>query len=131
MTTRPRVLVIDDEAALRKLIARALGADHDVETVGSAEEALELTRAQAFDVILCDLMMPTMSGMEFHAEIRKTGAFDERRIIFLTGGAYSAAARAFLAGVPNPKVEKPFDPVSLRTLVSGHALKFATPAEDQ
>jgi CheY-like chemotaxis protein len=120
--TRTRILAIDDEPALRKLISRALAPDNDVTAVASGEEALEtLHNGTTFDVILCDLMMPTMSGIEFYRAFHSEHPAEGDSIIFLTGGAYSQEARSFLSSVPNLKVEKPFDPAHLRAVVFSHA----------
>src|SRR5262249_46159454 len=69
---RGRVLVIDDEESLGQAIRRYLGQEHDVEAVTSARVALDLLAGGArYDVILCDLMMPQITGMELHATISK------------------------------------------------------------
>jgi CheY-like chemotaxis protein len=77
-----------------------------------------MSTGERFDVILCDLMMPQMTGMDLHAELRKLDAGCADRIIFLTGGAFTPAARAFLDDVPNQRVEKPFDAQHLRALIN-------------
>jgi hypothetical protein len=55
--------------------------------------------------------------MEFHAEVRRRMPERVDRIIFVTGGAFTAGARDFLSHITNLRVEKPFDPVSLRQLI--------------
>lgn len=70
-----------------------------------------------FDLILCDLMMPAMTGMEVHDELVRLEPELAARMSFLTGGAFTPRARAFLAVVPNPRLEKPFDPQGLRSFV--------------
>ena len=65
---RGRILGVDDEPLISKAIQRCLVNDHDVVALTRGAEALEKIRAGAeFDVILCDLMMPEMTGMELHA----------------------------------------------------------------
>jgi CheY-like chemotaxis protein len=116
---RARVLVVDDEPMIGGAIRRTLVKEHDVVIATSAAEALGLVRAgESFDVIFCDLMMPQMTGMELHAELRKVHPASADRVIFLTGGAFTPPARAFLDEVPNQRVEKPFDPQHLRALVN-------------
>ncbi len=116
---RARILVIDDEAMVAAAIRRTLSSEHEVLTNLAAGEALERIRSgEAFDLILCDLMMPQMTGMEFHAELRKLGTAYAERVIFLTGGAFTPAARAFLDEVSNQRVEKPFDAQHLWALVN-------------
>jgi CheY-like chemotaxis protein/biopolymer transport protein ExbD len=68
-SVRARVLVIDDELPVASMLSRVLADQHDVHLATSAREALELLSRQDFDVILCDLLMPGMSGMDLHAEL--------------------------------------------------------------
>jgi CheY-like chemotaxis protein len=110
------ILVIDDEPLVCRLIERALGKEHRVTTLTVAKEALDrLVAGDRFDLLLCDLMMPEITGMELYERVR---AFDEAqadRMVFLTGGAYTARARAFLES--RPVLEKPFDLAALEALV--------------
>ncbi len=117
---RARILVVDDEPMIGAVIRRSLVSEHEVVVTNEASDGLAMVRdGESFDVILCDLMMPQMTGMEFHGEMRKINAEYANRIIFLTGGAFTPAARAFLDEVGNQRVEKPFDPQHLRDLVNG------------
>lgn len=116
---RRRVLLIDDEKRLGEAIARALSDDHDVELESEARQALErLQNGETFDVILCDLMMPVMSGMDLYAEIMQRDPKLASRFIFMTGGAFSARAQAFLQAASNPCLQKPVDMSLLRSLVA-------------
>lgn len=107
------VLVIDDEPSVRRAIARALRGNTLILTA-SADEALELCSAARFDVIFCDVMMPGKSGIDFFQELSERDPVLASRVVFITGGAYTDAARTFLASVPNPTVPKPFDVSVLR-----------------
>ena len=116
---RGRVLVIDDEVLIGSVVRRALSRHHDVTVLTSAGDALARLRAgERFDVILCDLMMPEMTGMEFFEELSRSHPDVAARVIFLTGGAFTPRARAFLDGVENQRLDKPFDNQSLRVLVN-------------
>jgi PAS domain S-box-containing protein len=107
---RGRVLVIDDEPMLCAALERILRPHHDVVHTTVAAEALpRLEAGERFDLILCDLMMPRMSGMDFHAALCRLRPDLSGRVIFLTGGAFTPQARAFLESVPNRRVEKPFN----------------------
>lgn len=111
------VLVVDDEPAIGTVLRRVLR-HHEVTAVTSAKEALELlSSGKHFDVIFSDLMMPEMSGMDFYAELKLSFPESARRVIFVSGGAFTPAAKAFLDGVPNHRIEKPFDARSLRDAV--------------
>jgi signal transduction histidine kinase len=115
---RGRILVIDDDPHIGDAIRESLAREHDVVTVTSAAAALRLIElGEPFDLILCDLMMPTMTGMELHDELARREPALAARMSFLTGGAFTPRARAFLAEVPNPRLEKPFDPQGLRNFV--------------
>jgi PAS domain S-box-containing protein len=116
---RGRILVIDDEQMVGMAVRRLLVRDHDVEVLTSSEEALaRLSGGERFDVILCDLMMPTMTGMELYAELSRAAPDQAEQMIFLTGGAFTPQARSFLERVPNRHLEKPFEAAGLRALVN-------------
>ena len=72
-----------------------------------------------FDVILSDLMMPDMTGMDLHAVLTRAYPDQAGNMIFMTGGAFSPESEAFLAGVSNRTLEKPFKPAALRDRVQG------------
>ncbi len=116
---RGRVLVIDDEESLGQAIRRYLSQEHEVEAVTSARVALDLLAGGArYDVILCDLMMPQITGMELHDSVTRLDADQAEKIVFVTGGAFTEAARTFFESTTNPRIEKPFDLKSLRQLVN-------------
>jgi PAS domain S-box-containing protein len=115
---RRRVLVIDDEPSVARAIDVALNSLHDVEVVSNGSAALErLRREPKFDVILCDVMMPGVDGIEVYEEIRKTAPDIARRFVFMSGGAFTPRARAFVASCDNPRIEKPFNSDQLLSLV--------------
>ncbi|KFE63060.1 hypothetical protein DB31_3119 [Hyalangium minutum] len=119
-TVRGRLLVVDDDPLVSSALRRTLSREHDVDVEESARQALErLTSSEgsSYDVILCDLMMPEMTGMELHAQLLAASPERARRMVFITGGAYTPAAKEFLETVRNPRVEKPFDSERLRALV--------------
>jgi PAS domain S-box-containing protein len=106
---RPRVLVVDDEVVLTGLLARALGRDGcDVTTVMNGGAALSALEGARFDLVLCDLMMPEMSGQEVYREATRKWPQLARRFAFMTGGAFTPRGRQFLSSVPAPILEKPF-----------------------
>ena len=117
--TRGRVMVIDDDRATGNAIGLALREDHDVEILTSARSALaRLWAGERYDAIVCDVMMPEMSGVDFHSELTQKRPELANRVIFLTGGAFTLLAREFLDRVPNPRLDKPFDSDSLRAAVN-------------
>ncbi len=116
---RGRILVVDDEAALRRNLQRQLGRAHDVVTVGSGEEARRLLETDtAFDLILCDVMMPHLSGPELHAWLVARDPAVADRMVFMTGGAFTSHATEYLASLGNVQLEKPFDSALLRAIAA-------------
>jgi CheY-like chemotaxis protein len=116
---RGRILIIDDEVMLGELVKRALGRDHEVVFFSNATQALERLGSGAnFDVILCDLMMPVMTGAEFHERLVQLRPDHADRVVFFTGAAFSQGARDFLQRVPNLCLEKPVNIRALRSLIS-------------
>jgi len=114
-----RVLVIDDEAAVGRTIQRLLGEAYEVVvlTAGSAAIDLLVGKAEEFDLILCDLTMPDVTGMDVYTQIVQVRADMGERFVFMTGGTFSPRARDFLDQVPNERLDKPFDLQTVRNLV--------------
>ncbi len=116
---RGRVLVVDDERIVAAAVQRCLRGDHDADMTTSAKDALaRIAAGERYDIVLCDLMMPEMSGMQLHHEIARIAPDQAERMLFLTGGAFTAEAREFLERVPNRQIDKPFDIGALRALVN-------------
>ncbi|MDC0707510.1 ATP-binding protein [Stigmatella sp. ncwal1] len=112
---RSRILVVDDELRVGSALRRALGRDHDVLVVQGAREALsQLGQGARFEVILCDVMMPEMNGMEFFAEMERACPAQTGAILFLTGGAFTEATRSFLDQNQARVLRKPIDMDVLR-----------------
>jgi two-component system NtrC family sensor kinase len=119
---RGRVLVIDDEPLILRMMMHALR-DHDVVGVTNAADALEQCVTRSFDVVLCDLMMPGMTGMQFYERLRGTHAGMEARVVFMTGGTLLPDVQRFLSDTPNPCLEKPIPIKRLRTCVDERVRK--------
>ncbi|TMQ16996.1 MAG: response regulator [Deltaproteobacteria bacterium] len=116
---RGNILVIDDEESLAQAIRRFLGVEHNVTAVYRARDALDLLElGTRYDVVLCDLMMPQITGMELHGEVLRIDPAQASRIVFLTGGAFAPSAREFLTTTTNRRIEKPFDLKEVRRLVN-------------
>jgi PAS domain S-box-containing protein len=116
---RARILVVDDEPYVTRALQRSLSPEHEVSTVNGARAALKvMEQGNRFDLILCDVMMPGMTGMDFYAELSRSAPDQAQRIVFMTGGAFTPRALSFLQEVPNPKLSKPLDLRQLRELVA-------------
>jgi CheY-like chemotaxis protein len=117
-----RVLVVDDEPLVGRAVARVLGQRHEVTVATSGREALALIDAgHEFDLVLCDLMMPGMSGMELYDTLARTAPEVVERFVFLTGGAFTIEAEAFLGSSRAERIIKPFDSAALRLLAAARA----------
>jgi CheY-like chemotaxis protein len=115
---RARVLVVDDEPRIGSAIARILDPAHEVTAVYTARDAIiRLERGEQYDVILCDILMPQMSGYDLYRSLEQIAPQFVSRIIFMTGGPFSTRGAGFLDSVPNARLEKPFSPEALRTLI--------------
>jgi len=116
---RGTVIVIDDELLIGTAIARILEREHDVFLFQRARDAIDqIVAGTRFDVIVSDLMMPDVTGMDLHDELTEFAPDQADAVVFLTGGAFSIRAREFLDRVPNQRIEKPFEPDRLRAIVN-------------
>jgi PAS domain S-box-containing protein len=105
---RARVLVVEDEGALARALAEEIGAQHEVVIAGGAEAALERLAEGPFDVVLCDLRMPGMSGEALYARVRASDPQQADRFVFMTGVGFGAELTRFLADSGRVVLEKPF-----------------------
>ncbi len=94
--------------------------DHDVTVAISGREALEKIEAgERYDVILSDLMMPEISGMDLYKRLGAVAPDQVDKIVFMTGGAFTNQAKDFFDHVANPTIEKPFDRAALFAVIDG------------
>jgi PAS domain S-box-containing protein len=122
---RPRVLLVDDEPLIAGALQRALG-DYEVHVAASAQDALDrLLAGERFDVILCDLLMPGMTGMDLCDELGRAFPGQAARMVFITGGAFTDRARDFLGRTTQPCLDKPFDLGRIRAVIGEMAAKRA------
>jgi DNA-binding NtrC family response regulator len=122
---RARILVVDDEPNVTTALQRSLCGEHDVATANSAQAALRMMVEDGgrYDLVLCDVMMPGMTGMDLYAELGRQVPEMLGRLVFMTGGAFTPRAVAFLRDVPNPTLNKPLDLAQLRALVGRAAVE--------
>ncbi|MEM9066981.1 MAG: ATP-binding protein [Myxococcota bacterium] len=112
-----RVLIVDDDLAVGRALARLLR-PHQVDVVSEPSIALARIRnGEVWDVILSDLMMPSMSGPAFHAAIAASRPELAKRMILITGGVFTDEGRVFLDSVVLPVLEKPIEGETLRGAV--------------
>jgi PAS domain S-box-containing protein len=114
-STRSRILLVDDDDRVRDSLGRMLRRQDDVVLAKSGDEALGVLAGDAsFDAIVSDLMMPGMTGMELHAEVARRFPRLATRMIFMSGGAFTAEARDFVERLGELCLEKPFEIAQLR-----------------
>jgi len=119
---RGRLLFIDDEADLCEAIKEALEPSHDVIAITDVRAALELLASgQHFDLILCDMRMPEMTGLDFHTRLEADDAGQASRVVLMTGGFTRRPGDPPIV-LPRPLLEKPFTIVQVLSLM-GEAMK--------
>jgi len=113
------VLVVDDEPLTARAMSRQLvSLGVEVEIVHSGREALERCATTVFDAIVCDLMMHDVTGMEVHARLLETAPDVADRMVFVTGGVFTADGRAFVDRIGDRVLDKPVPAAELRAAVS-------------
>ena len=104
-----RVLVVEDEPALAVAVAEALGdAGFDVDRAGDGEEGLTRLAEKSYDLIVCDLKMPRIDGMQFYRALAAATPGLVRRVIFVTGDVAGTDAERFLEETACRWLSKPF-----------------------
>jgi PAS domain S-box-containing protein len=108
---RDQILVVDDEVMIGTSLRRILSRKHyDVTVCTGGREALTLlAKPSDFQIILCDMMMPDVSGMDLYEELIRTAPAIAKRMVFMTGGIFTPRAKDFLDQVPNHRLDKPID----------------------
>ncbi|HEY1954915.1 MAG TPA: ATP-binding protein [Polyangiaceae bacterium] len=113
-----RVLVVDDEPLIVRALGGALAGFGDVVGETNAERALErMLGDEAFDAIICDVMMAGMTGVDLHERVARERPEVARRFVFVTGGTYTARERKYLENVSNQRLSKPFAMPDLRKAI--------------
>jgi signal transduction histidine kinase len=110
---RPRILIIDDDEMVAGALAARFGDAYEVRTTFDARLGLELVLGdRPFDLVYCDLMMKDFGGMDLHDALERRAPERLPSVVFMTGGAFTPAASAFLDQRPGACVHKPFDIVT-------------------
>ncbi|MDP2959886.1 MAG: response regulator, partial [candidate division Zixibacteria bacterium] len=104
------ILVIDDEQSILDLLYDFLNKKgYRVDTANSGQEVLRKLKTETYDLIICDLKMPNLSGQQLYFELEKTHPEIASRVVFCTGDTMSPQTDAFLKKTGNKVIPKPFD----------------------
>lgn len=113
-----RILIIDDEEPVRTVLGHLLQ-NHNITAVDSGRNAIEqLTTDAHWDVILCDIMMPDLTGVAVYDHVLSTHPELAERFVFITGGTFTELTTTFLESIPNPVLNKPFQRSALLQLLA-------------
>lgn len=121
-----RILLVDDDPLVGRAVARMLR-EHDVVVANSGKQALELAETAPFDVLLCDVMMPEMTGPDLRTALAGRESPLADRTVFMTGGTFTDHSREALEASGAPVLDKPLSPERLRQVVARVA-KLIPPA---
>jgi CheY-like chemotaxis protein len=114
--TDKRILVLDDERSVVELVERILKSrGYEVDTVCNGHSAVRMVEAQSYDLIICDLKMPDIGGMDVFQLIQRRHPEQARRVVFFSGDVVSPHTIAFLERTGLPFLVKPF---TVRELVA-------------
>ncbi|MBA2663083.1 MAG: response regulator [Bradymonadaceae bacterium] len=111
------VLLVEDNEAIRQVVHRQLARLYEVEAFGDAESALERARDRTFDVVLLDISLPGMDGLQALSKLRETSEHATCPIIAITGHALPGDEESFLRAGFSGYLSKPFSPGDLEALV--------------
>jgi signal transduction histidine kinase/ActR/RegA family two-component response regulator len=114
---RLRLLVVDDEVLVARAVRRVFDKEFRVDVALDGQVALEKLRKADYDVVLCDVMMPGISGLDVYRQVRSENEALARRFVFATGGLFSQELSDNVKRLSNMIIEKPFDPAELRRVI--------------
>ncbi len=107
---RQRLLLVEDERNMRTVLQALLSSRYDVVTAATGREGRDvLTADGAWDLVLCDLLMPEVTGMDLYDWIERNRPALRERVVFMTGGAFTERASRVLDASPGRWIEKPFE----------------------
>jgi PAS domain S-box-containing protein len=114
-----KILVVDDEAAILTFLSRLLTEwGHSVETINNADTALERLRTERYSLVLLDIKLPGMSGIELYHHIEEIAPVLARRVMFITGDIMEGTTRGFLEKTGAPYITKPIDIEALKKIIN-------------
>ncbi|MEZ4272723.1 MAG: response regulator [Myxococcota bacterium] len=115
---RRRILCVDDDARVLSAMQRSLKDDYEYVGANSGQAALELLRSSNFDLILCDINMPEMSGPQLHELVKQNNPEVASRFVFVTSAVGSEFVDSFMTQTPQPVLEKPLSSGQIKSLIA-------------
>ena len=118
---RLRLLIVDDEPMVARAAQRLFEGQLEVDIALDGKAALEKLARTDYDVVLCDVMMPGLSGLEVYRQVRIENETLANRFVFATGGLFNQELSETVQRLSNMIVEKPFDAKTLRRVIEAAA----------
>jgi signal transduction histidine kinase/ActR/RegA family two-component response regulator len=118
---RLRLLIVDDEVMVARAAQRLFEGQLEVDIALDGKAALEKLSQADYDVVLCDVMMPGLSGLELYRQVRLENETLANRFVFATGGLFNQELSEAVQRLSNMIVEKPFDAKTLRRVIEAAA----------
>ena len=116
------LMIVDDSATMRKIVIRTVRMSglniSRVEEAGNGAEALEKLKANPVDILLCDINMPEMSGMELVKKVREMAACADTKIIMVSTESSQEVIDNIIADGANGYITKPFTPEKFQEKLS-------------
>ncbi len=113
-----RILLVDDDPLVARALERTLGRNHHVDVVLSGAQALgKLGEGPRYDLILCDVMMPQMNGMQLFQTLEALDPSLAERVLFISGGVFTDQVRGFMDAHRERLLDKPIDPALLQARI--------------
>ena len=114
---RPKVLVIEDDPLIARVMQRVLAAEFDVTVTQEGQSAIGLMRRQFFAAVVTDVMMPGLTGLDVFKTLRMDNPLQASRVVFVTGCAWAEDLDDQLRETGRPVLEKPFSFAALSEIV--------------
>ena len=107
---KARILVVDDDLIVQEFLTEILREEgHEVEIIDNGNDALERLESENYDVILLDIKLPGMSGIDLYKHLQKTAKTLARKVLFITGDTMGKDTMAFISKAKPAYITKPFD----------------------
>ena len=113
--SRARILLVDDDTIVQQFLTEILSEEgHEVEIVKNGDDALAKLGSEDYDVIMLDVKLPGMNGLDMYRHLQKMAGSLARRVIFITGDVMNIDTKNFLSQTSVPYITKPFGAEQLK-----------------